>query len=141
MNKGYSVGSVFLAAVALASLFVYAFGLLNVTDASTIMGNEYKAYLVDSTDASSTSPITLKTVAGSVGSVIVTQGSGSTGYSHLTLYDATSSQPTTTARVLAKFGTTTGEALGTYQFDMEFTSGLRIEVPVGFNGYYTVTYR
>lgn len=149
MSKGYSVGSIFLGAVALASLFVYAFGLFDISDASTIAGNDYKSTTTSSAIASSTKVWLLKSSAGSLGSVIVTMESNPTGYPSLVLYDATSTavtattttiQATSSARKLASFSTST-QTQATYQFDAEFYNGLALEVPAGFTGSYTVTYR
>ena len=81
-------------------------------------------------------------MAGSLGSVIITEeNTVATGYPSLVIYDATSTEATTSATVLAKFSTTTNQDFGTYQFDTTFTKGLKIEVPAGFKGVYTVTYR
>ncbi|HCC04988.1 TPA: hypothetical protein DEP58_01620 [Patescibacteria group bacterium] len=110
--------------------------------ASSLVGNDYNSAQVTSTTASSTSVTTLKTMAGSLGSVIITEeNTVATGYPSLVIYDATSTEATTSATVLAKFSTTTNQDFGTYQFDTTFTKGLKIEVPAGFKGVYTVTYR
>lgn len=105
-------------------------------------GGEYISAQVTSSTASSTGTTQLKSFAGTLGSVVITEKNTiATGYPSLTIYDATSTMATATANVLAKFSTTTAQDYGTYQFDTAYSYGLKIEVPVGFNGVYTITYR
>lgn len=109
---------------------------------SVTQGSEYNSTQVTSATASSTATTQVKSYAGSLGSVVVTEkNTVATGFPALVIYDATSTMATATAKVLAKFSTTTGQDLGNYDFNTAFSYGLKIEVPVGFNGVYTVTYR
>lgn len=116
--------------------------LLNAPLGSVTQGSEYQSTQVTSSTASSTATTQVKSYAGSLGSVVVTEkNTVATGFPALVIYDATSTMATATAKVLAKFSTTTGQDLGNYDFNTAFSYGLKLEVPVGFNGVYTVTYR
>lgn len=137
----YIVAPITLAVCALSFVVMYSLGLFGVSEASTIVGNDYNSYYISSATASNTKMVTLKTGSGSLGSVVITNKSVDTTYPHLTIYNASSTQATSTATVIAKFGTSTGETAGTYQFDATFSNGLSIEVPSGFNGSYTITWR
>jgi hypothetical protein len=137
----YTLGTLALLAVAVV-ISVFFVSSIQSLFASTTYGNDYKGAQITSSSASSTAVTTLKTSAGSLGSVVITEkNTFSTGGLALTIYDATSTEATTSATVLAKFSTTTNQDFGTYQFDIEFSKGLKVDVPVGFKGVYTVTYR
>lgn len=101
---------------------------------SVPVGNDYIAYMASSTSATANTPIVLKTKAGSLGSVVVqTTSSGAI----LRLYD--SAAATSSSATIASFPTSAG--VGTYTFDQTINRGLVLEVPTGFNGIYTITYR
>lgn len=98
--------------------------------------NEYQNAYIDSTNASSTATTQLLTGYGSLGSVVI---ASSTSASYLVLHDATSTQATSTDTIIATFKT---EATpGTYQFDVLFDQGLKLDIPAGFNGVYNITFR
>lgn len=103
---------------------------------SVIQTQEYQNAYIDSNDASSTATTQLKTGYGSLGSVVV---ASSTPASYVVLHDATSTQATSTDTIISTFTTAASE--GTYQFDVIFTSGLKLDIPVGFDGVYNITYR
>lgn len=127
----------------LATLVVLAAFLYIQTSnvgASVISGNEYYYELVTSDDASSTAITQLRSGHGSLGSLVISSSSAPTSYPTITIYDATSTQATSTATVIAQFGIN-NQTHGTYVFDAIYTTGLSIEVPAGFDGVYTVTYR
>lgn len=108
---------------------------------SVEQGSEYQTTQVTSATASSTATTQVKSYAGTLGSVVVTDtGDTFSAYPSLVVYDATSTMATATAKVMTKFSTST-MSLGTYQFDTAFSYGLKLEVPAGFDGVYTVTYR
>lgn len=101
---------------------------------SVAIGNDYRSYMASSTSASANTPIVLKTRPGTLASIIVqTTGSGAV----FRLYDsaAATSSPATIVSL------PTSPVVGTYTFDETFNNGLVLEVPTGFNGIYTVTYR
>lgn len=109
------------------------------SDASVTVGNEYNATLITSAHASGTAKTILKPITGTLGSVIISSSSPTTTYPLMTIYDATSTMATSTARKIAQFGGT--PSTGTYTFDATVFYGLAVEVPVGFNGAYTITWR
>lgn len=110
------------------------------SEAGVDWGNEYNARLLSSTNASGTALTVLKTGYGSVGSVVVSSSSPALlTYPSLVIYDATSTMSTSTARRIGQFGS--ASANGTYTFDAVVTYGVAVEVPVGFAGAYTITYR
>lgn len=108
-------------------------------EASVGWGNEYNASHINTATASS-SLIVYKTGYGSVGSVTIASSSAAiTAIPLFTIYDATSTMSTSTARKIAEFrGTPT---MGTYTFDAVVRYGVAVEVPIGFNGGYTLTWR
>jgi hypothetical protein len=109
------------------------------TDASNFPGTDYKAQEFKATGAATTS---LKSLGGTIGSVVVTTLSSTTATSSMIFYDTRLTSTTTHASttVLFTMPKTTGVA-GTYTFDVEFTRGLLVETTAGFNGNYVVTYR
>lgn len=139
-SRYYLIAPLTLAFFALAFVAMYTFGLFDLASASNIVGNDYRSTTTSSAIASSTKAWRLKEGTGSLGSVIVTMPSNATGYPSLKVYDATTTQATSTSRLITSMSTST-QTQGTYQFDAEFYYGLNIEVPVGFTGTYTITYR
>lgn len=107
---------------------------------SSVQGNDYHAtttpYLASWTDQ------TIKTGAGSLGSVVITKA----GDLEFALYNATSSGAVNndsrfnkTTNRLAAFDSTA--TVGTYVFDTEFSQGLVLEVVAGTTGTSTITFR
>jgi len=122
----------------LAAIIVLLGGGYTVANLGSVRaGDEYQSKHLTSTNASSTAATTLRGSYGTLGSVIVTVPA-STGY--VEFYNATSGQPTSTATLLTKIDSAS-DVGGTYQFDLTVINGLKADVPVGFNGEYTVTYR
>lgn len=103
---------------------------------SVVVGNDYQGRQITSSNASTT-PLVLKTGAGSLGSVVITVPASS---GNLKLYNSASTTATTSASLMLGFASSSDVA-GTYTFDAEFTTGLQIDVPVGFDGQYVVTWR
>lgn len=101
---------------------------------SVQVGQEYKlTELVDATAGTST----LKLAPGSVGSIVVMNTSSA---AKLYLFDtATTTVATTSLTQLLEFDPAAAE--GTYQFDVEFTQGLMMEVGSSFDGSIAITYR
>lgn len=112
----------------------------NTAKASVADGQGYMSTTTTSAMASSTSIKQLKENGGQFGSVIIASSSPVTTYPLMVVYDATSTMATSTSRVLAKFGGN-NQTHGTYTYDTDFKYGISIEMPVGFNGAYTVTYK
>ena len=95
-------------------------------------GQEYNVEHITSADANSTS--TLKTKSGAIGSIVVSEVTGS----DIALY-ATTSQATSTDDLLFTFDSAAVE--GTYQYDVNFNHGLLIDVATGFTGDAVITWR
>lgn len=124
-----------LSIIVLAVSFLVAVFLWNSQGAegSVSQGSEYKAEYVTTTDANSTS--TLRTLFGSIGSVVVSNAG--TGGS-ISFY-ATTSQATSSDDLIFTFDGAAAE--GTYQYDVEFGTGLLIDVATGTDLDAVVTYR
>lgn len=127
--------------VTLGATLAIALALVSTpVNASVIQGSEYQS----TTTTSAFAAVGVKQLtqgAGSVlGSVIIASSSPVVQPYTLTVYDATSTMATTTARILARFGSN-NQTHGTYTFDSVAFYGVTIETPVGFNGNYTITYR
>lgn len=71
---------------------------------------------------------------GTLGSIIVASSSATT----FKIWNATSTTDTASSTVTQFVASPTN---GTYTFDLILTRGLIIEMPTGFNGSYTITYR
>lgn len=127
--------SLTIAVIIVGILFSVILHFNKNADASVVVGNDYKSYEVTSSVAS-TSPVIVKTGQGSLGSVIV---ASSTSGAVFRIYDHTFSTSTATSTRIVSFPVS--PAGGTYTFDRELSRGLVLEVPVGFNGSYVVTYR
>ncbi len=106
------------------------------TDASVIVGNDYKSIEITALNASNTAPIRVKTGAGSLGSVVVASSSVA-GY--IKIYDGAFSTSSATTTRIVQFPPSAAPM--TYVFDREITRGLLIEAPAGFDGSVVVTYR
>jgi hypothetical protein len=119
------------------ALFAFAamFQLVPDANASIVVGNDYQSVEVTSSTAS-TSPVIVKAGTGSLGSVII---ASSTSGATFRIYDnAVATSSATSTRIVSFPVSAAG---GTYTFDREIIRGIVLEVPVGFNGSYVVTYR
>lgn len=129
-------------AVALVAVLIGIVGYfvsVHIALGSVEVASEYNGYLVTSANATGTALTVLKTQGGTLGSVVISSTSPTTTYPLITLYDATSTMATSSARKIGQFSGT--PANGTYTYDAAVFYGVAIEVPVGFNGAYTVTWR
>ena len=106
-------------------------------DASTMVGQEYKAFQATTTMAASTS--TKKTMGGAIGSFVVASSSSAGG--KINLYDTAGTATTTSATTTLLVSFDARASNGTYQYDVEFTRGLLVEVTSGFAGDVVLTYR
>jgi len=107
------------------------------TFGSVVVGNDYKSSELTSANASGTTAKLLKTGGGSLGSVVITVPASA---GNVVFYNYASTTATSSAATMFSF-TAAADVAGTYTFDTEFTTGLSVEVPAGFDGRYTVTYR
>jgi hypothetical protein len=99
---------------------------------SVIQGSEYQATTTVYMQAGTQRRILAN--AGTVGSIVVASSSATT----FKVWDATSTTDIASTTVVHFVASPT---MGTYTFDVALTRGLVIELPTGFNGSYTVTYR
>lgn len=104
---------------------------------SVVVGNDYQSEQLTSTQASGTAVTLLKTGGGTLGSIVITVPAA-TG--NVKFYDYASTTATTSSALMLGF-TAAADVAGTYTFDSEFATGLTIDVPAGFDGQYTVTWR
>lgn len=127
-----------LSLVAVIALFVGVaiYSQTHVADASVTFGNDYKSVEITSANAS-TSPLIIATSPGSFGSIIVASSSSATQY--FRVYD--NAQSTSSATSTRLVSMTAVDTPGTYTFDIAPKRGLVLDVPVGFNGDYVITYR
>lgn len=98
---------------------------------SVVVGNEYNA---TNTASMSAGMVQLRTGQSTLGSVVVASSSGTT----FQVWNATSTldiASTTPVNFVA------APANGTYTFDATFERGIILELPTGYNGAYTVTWR
>jgi len=136
-DAGSLLAVLLIVALVLTSLF-FAFRTPQVADAGSLEGDY--ATTTTSSFASSTATTQLKGIPGALGNVVVSSSSPATTYSQFTFYDATSTMATSSSRVLARFSASS-VAAGTYIFDAAFSYGLKLEVPAGYDGNATITWR
>lgn len=129
--KNILLGIVAVAVVILISLAVVDRGVFG----STIDGQEYYSQYIGTTQSTSTS-VSIKSGLGTLGSVVV----ASTTPFAFTLYDASSTQSTTTATKLMKFAAS-GQSNGTYQYDVSVKYGIKADLPANWDGLFVVTYK
>jgi hypothetical protein len=123
-----------IALVASLNLFVQTLGPQQSLG-SIETGSEYLSTVITSADVGTTS---VKSVFGAVGSVVVTDVSTDVGT--LKFFDTASSTIATTS-LTAFIEVDTAAVENTYTFDVSANSGIYLEVPTGFDGNLTVTYR
>lgn len=129
-----SVSFLILALAILVGVVAYT---QNLANASVPYGNEYQAVYITSADANATTSI--KTVPGSVGSVVITEaGSGGDLVFYATTTDG-QQQATSTNDILFVVDGAAGE--GTYEYDVAFGYTLMLEAETGYNGQATITFR
>lgn len=135
MTKKLLASAVVAALLVLGTLFALPFRDDAVLG-SAVVGNDYQ-YRQITTSNASTTPLVLKTGGGSLGSVVITVPASA---GNLKFYNSASTTATTSSELMLGF-TAAADVAGTYTFDSEFSTGLQLDVPVGFDGQYTVTWR
>lgn len=136
--------------VALTASVVFVGVVLLTLDQPTVQvgsvetGQEYQSVSLAASavyGATASSPVTVKTRAGSLGSLVITGAAD--GVLHF--YDATTtdaSARTVTATTSLLIATIPASlAAGTYVFDLEFTDGLIVDLESGSFPTSTITYR
>ena len=130
--------NILLGATALTILVLLVVAVANrdAVFGSVIQSQEYQYRYVDITDASSTVPIVLSSGNGVLGSIVV---ASSTYNGTLTVYNATSTEATSTAEVITVFSLS--NTPNTYTFVVSAPKGVKVWVDSAFDGKYTITYR
>lgn len=126
-----SLAIVSLAAALIASVFLYT---TNVATGSVITGGEYNAIQLTSSETGTTS---VKTLPGSIGSVVI---SNSSTAANISFYASTTGVTATSSGDLL-FSVDAAATEGTYQYDVAFASQLIVDVDSAFDGNIVVTYR
>lgn len=103
---------------------------------SVAVGNDYQSQQITTSNASTT-PLVLKTGGATLGSVVITVPASA---GNVKFYNSASTTATTSSLLELGF-TAAADVAGTYTFDADFGTGLQLDVPVGFDGQYTVTWR
>lgn len=139
--KDLSIGLISSTIVALVGLAV-VFGFIHEARSGVDYGSEYQATLINASDVGTSS---IKSVAGTIGSIIVASTSPvATNGPMLAIYQtASTTVATTTMTPLLTFGAVGAVTppAGTYEFDVAFGGGIYLWVNPSFNGSYTITYR
>lgn len=125
--------------LALVAVVAVLFSYFNAQLAlgSTVVGNDYQLVQLTSADIGSS---TVKTLSGSLGSIVVASTSPSGALNIYYVSSSTAPTATSSNTLLFSFPAGTTDE-GTYQYDVEFNGGLLIDVLPGFNGNYVMTYR
>lgn len=109
----------------------------NIANGSVSEGNDYNAVQLTSAD---TGTSTVKSMSGSIGSIVVASTSASGAVNLYAISSSTDPTATSSNTLIFSFpGGTTDE--GTYQYDVSFVSGLLIDVESTFSGDYVLTWR
>lgn len=103
-------------------------------------GDSYSSVYISSADASSTAGVFVKKGYGTLGTIAMTQ---SPTAGAVVVYDATSTTgySTSTGEVLATFTVGAGALPIAYNLDIAVDNGIILDVPAGFDGAMTITYR
>lgn len=117
----------------------YLFSIMKspeVADASVNIGNGYMFKVASTSSASATVPYRIRGGVGILGSLVIASSSDV----RIRIYDsdgtATSSA---TSTMIADFPANT--TAGTYTFDVNVVRGVAVDLPSGFKGFFTFTYR
>ena len=130
----------FLSIIALIGFIGIVYQKSQPAYGSVALANDYQSVTLSSAKASATVPLVIATTTQAFGSVIIT----TTHATILRFYDgiASTTAPqtaTSTGRLLATMKASIGE--NTYTFDTVTSYGLIADIPAGYAGTATVTYR
>lgn len=123
------------------SIFIGGIGGLiisNVTDkaeASVNIGQGYQYKVASTSSASGTVPYVIRGGSGILGSIIV----GTPGSQPIRIYDNALATSTATSTLIGTIKASASEQ--TFTFDVNVVRGIVLDIPAGFDGVYTVTYR
>lgn len=129
---------IIIAGLLVATFFGAYLALKSDTATAAVGGTDsYKSYLATSTIANGLSTTIVASGNGILHAVVFASSSATT-VGNLKFYDATSTQATSSANTKVIFGQSASS--GSIPFDIEFYSGLKMDIPVGFTGAFVVTY-
>ena len=128
MNKKLCLASLVLGIFATG----VAFFLTNTQNAGASVTSEYMYKNITSANASSTASVAVKAGYGTLGSVVI----ATTHATIVRVYDGTA---TSTGTLIASFPASA--TVGTYTFDVAVWKGVVLDVPAGYAGNMTITYR
>lgn len=107
---------------------------------SVSIGSGYMFKVATSTNSSATVPYVIRGGSGILGSIIIGSSTpGTVGGSAVRIYDNALATSTGTSTLIGVIRPGTAEQ--TITFDVNVVRGIVLDIPVGFNGVYTVTYR
>lgn len=109
-------------------------------DASVSTGDGYMFKVASSSSASATVPYKVRGGSGILGSIIISSSSPSVSTNLIRVYDSTG-QATSSATSTLIASIRPGVSEQTLTFDVNVIRGIALDIPVGFNGFYIVTYR
>ena len=124
--------AIFISVLVLAVSGMIFIGSNKNSVGSVVDAGTYSFVNLTSTNASSTAPTLVRSGVGTLGSVVV----ATTHATIVRVYDGTA---TSTGTLIASFPASA--TVGTYTFDIGVKQGIAIDIPAGFAGNYTVTYR
>lgn len=132
--KSLSIALSIIGSIAAATALLVYFILPQLTVASVPYGNEYQSVVMKAADIGTTS---VKSISGSLGSIVLTDNA-TNGF--IRVYDSSATtSATTTLTLIAEVDAAAVE--NTYVFDVAVGKGVFVDVPTGFDGTFTLTYR
>lgn len=129
-----NIHKIIIAVIICATIIICTYTIKNGTFGSVADNGTYSYKNLTSANASSTAVTTIRSGVGTLGSMVV----NTTHATIIRVYDgttATSSDATLIASLPAS------AVVGTYTFDVAVKKGIVLDVPAGFDGNYTVTFR
>lgn len=111
-----------------------------VAEGSVSIGSGYTYKVASSSNASATVPYVIRGGSGILGSIIIGSSTPAlVGGTPVRIYDNALGTSTATSTLIGSIRP--GVTEQTITFDVNVLRGIVLDIPVGFNGVYTVTYR
>lgn len=131
MNK---LKTIFCTAIITIGIMIIGYALISKDNptGSVVDAGTYSFKNMTSTNASSTASAVIRSGVGTLGSVIVNTA-------HATIVRVYDGTATSTGTLIASFPSSA--IVGTYTFDIGVKQGIAVDIPAGFDGNFTVTYR
>lgn len=143
MTKSKSLFAVGAGAIVTAAILLFTSLVADplVSFGSSVEGQENSYYTVlNSTDAGNIVELKSGSTTAVLANVVISSTSPVTGFPQIVIYEGATTTATTTATIVAEFGTNHATP-GTYQYDVRVRNGLFAEVATGFDGEVTVTWK